>query len=155
MASPVTSPSALSGWDGLPWAEYWQDQPALIVPRTALGLQQRLDGEAGWSTARKDALAAPRPDWSVAVELSERLLTVTDPSGGIWFQGTLLLTLEWVRAVYARGRLLLIAGEFDDIGQFQAAAGAGRLQLLVVGPGPAGVAGIRRPLPLPGGGTAS
>lgn len=123
-------PPLMSGFDGLPWPELVRGGPALVVPQ-APAYVRPVDDRDGWSAGDAEGLAEPHPDWSAVVR--DQQVTITRPSGEVWFKGgPLLLTYEWRRAVGRRRAILLITGPFAHIGEFRDAAEMGTLCLIVV-----------------------
>lgn len=114
-----------SGFDGLPWPQFLDGHPVVVVP--ASPARPVLAAE-GWSD-NAHALDL-HPGWSAV--LDGQRLAVRRPGGELWFEESLLLTREWRRAAHVHRHLLLTAGPFSTIGEFPSAAEAGALRLLVV-----------------------
>jgi hypothetical protein len=119
----------VSGFDGVPWAEYWRNRPALVVPQ-APGFPMRMDPTMGWSRSLDPSETVPSPGWKLV--LTGEVVTITSPDGVPWYQGCPLLTRDWRRAATAQRRALLISGPFARIDEFMCAASAGTLGVLLV-----------------------
>lgn len=122
--TPAPGPALGSGWDGLPWPELWRQRPVLVIP--GRDGRRPADPAAGWS-ALEEHRDQVQPGWQVSV--TGRHLTIA-ASAGPWYDGDLLLTREWTRAVRAARRLLLVTGDFHDLAQFMDPSRAGTLRLL-------------------------
>jgi len=129
-ADQPASPARTSGWDGMPWPEMINGRPVLVVPQ-APDYVRWVDPADGWSAGQQEALIDPPPGWSA--ELEGQHMTITRPSGAVWFKGgPLPLTREWRRAAALHRALLLITGPFATIAEFRPAASAGALCVLVI-----------------------
>ncbi|WP_037599510.1 hypothetical protein [Streptacidiphilus rugosus] len=118
-----------SGFDGVPWPQFWRDLPALVVPQVP-GPERPIEPAAGWSTTAFLPNASPKAGWSLVQH--GRGISVTAPDGATWYEGYPLLTRDWRRAAAALRTVLLISGPFTRIDQFATAAAAGTLQVLLV-----------------------
>ncbi|WP_042422298.1 hypothetical protein [Streptacidiphilus anmyonensis] len=128
--SPFGRAGALaSGFDGVPWPQFWRSLPALVVPQVP-GLERPLESAAGWSAVASPFSGGPHLGWSLVQH--GRGISITAPDGALWYEGCPLLTRDWRRAAAAQGAVLLISGPFARIDQFAPAASAGRLLVLLV-----------------------
>jgi hypothetical protein len=129
-SAPSLRRSALtSGFDGVPWPEFWRGHPTLVVPQPP-GFHRPIDPAAGWSRPHGPLGGDIRPGWLLA--WNGRGISITTQDGALWYEGFPLLTRDWRRAAAARRTVLLISGPFAHIAEFAPAASAGALQMLLI-----------------------
>ena len=126
---PGRTRALATGFDGVPWPQFWRSIPALVVPQIP-GVQRPIDPGAGWSASTKQLSAAPHPGWTLLQR--ERGISIAAPDGALWYSGCPLLTRDWRRAARTQQVVLLISGPFAQIDEFTAAASAGALRVLRV-----------------------
>jgi hypothetical protein len=120
-ARSVGAPVSLSA--GEVWPELWRTRPALVFPSRPGHPAEA--GEAGWVPACQLTELDERPRWKAVI--SDGQLAVAYPDGQPWYQGPLLATRDWRRAVRAARALLILTGPFSHPTELPAAAFSGQL----------------------------
>jgi hypothetical protein len=129
-SAPSLRRSALtSGFDGVPWPEFWRGRPTLVIPQLP-DLHRPIDPAAGWSRPPRLLGGEVQPGW--LLDQCGRGISITAPDGALWYEGYPLLARDWRRAATAQRAVLLISGPFAHIAEFAPAASTGALQVLLI-----------------------